>query len=173
MIDVQELISSISDLIISDIKTNLKDQGHNNTGSLLNSIDFKAYQAADTIVSDFFMNDYWNKVNYGVSASRIPYRRGSGAKKSKYIDALINYFLSKGYSDKESKSFAFATATIHKREGMPTKASSRFSKNGERTGFVTKVIDNNNNFDILSHEFMLRIDNFIDEMILNLTNYGN
>ena len=40
MIDVQELISTISDLIISDIKTNLKDQGHNNTGSLLNSIDF-------------------------------------------------------------------------------------------------------------------------------------
>lgn len=173
MIDVQELISTISDLIISDIKTNLKDQGHNNTGSLLNSIDFKAYQAADTIVSDFFMNDYWNKVNYGVSASRIPYRPGSGAKKRKYIDGLINYFQSKGLSDAESKRAAFATATIHKREGMPTKASSRFSKNGERTGFVTKVIDNNNNFDILSHEFMLRIDNFIDEMILNLTNYGN
>ena len=170
MINEKEIIEIISDLMKQDISTKLKEQGHNNTGSLLNSIDFKAYQAADTIVSDFFMNDYWNKVNYGVSASRIP---GSGAKKRKYIDDLINYFLSKGYSDKESKSFAFATATIHKREGMPTKASSRFSKNGERTGFVTKVIDNNNNFDILSHEFMLMIDNFIDEMILNLTNYGN
>jgi len=169
MIDVQELISTISDLIISDIKTNLKDQGHNNTGSLLNSIDFKAYQAADTIVSDFFMNDYWNKVNYGVSASRIPYRPGSGAKKSKYIDALINYFLSKGYSDKESKSFAFATATIHKRDGMPTKASSRFSKTGERTGFITKVIDSDNPYNIMLHEFELKLDTYIDDLINNLT----
>ena len=173
MINEKEIIEIISDLIKQDISTKLKEQGHNNTGSLLNSIYFKAYQAADNIVSYFLMNDYWNKVNYGVSASRIPYSPGSGTKKSKYIDGLINYFQSKGLSDAESKRAAFATANVHKREGMPTKASSRFSKNGERTGFVTKVIDNNNIFDILSHEFMLRIDNFIDEMILNLTNYGN
>lgn len=169
MIDVQELISTISDLIISDIKTNLKDQGHNNTGSLLNSIDFKAYQAADTIVSDFFMNDYWNKVNYGVSASRIPYRRGSGAKKRKYIDGLINYFQSKGLSDAESKRAAFATANVHKQDGMPTKASSRFSKTGERTGFITKVIDSDNPYNIMLHEFGLKIDTYIDDLINNLT----
>ena len=166
MIDVQELISTISDLIISDIKTKLKDQGHNNTGSLLNSIDFKAYQAADTIVSDFFMNDYWNKVNYGVSASRIP---GSGAKKRKYIDGLINYFQSKGLSDAESKRAAFATANVHKQDGMPTKASSRFSKTGERTGFITKVIDSDNPYNIMLHEFGLKIDTYIDDLINNLT----
>lgn len=169
MIDVQELISTISDLIISDIKTNLKDQGHNNTGSLLNSIDFKAYQAADTIVSDFFMNDYWNKVNYGVSASRIPYRRGSVAKQRKYIDGLINYFQSKGLSDAESKRAAFATANVHKQEGMPTKASSRFSKTGERTGFITKVIDSDNPYNIMLHEFELKLDTYIDDLINNLT----
>jgi hypothetical protein len=173
MINEKEIIEIISDLIKQDISTKLKEQGHNNTGSLLNSISYKITQTADSIITDFYMNNYGNIVDFGVRANRIPYRRGSGAKKSKYIDGLINYFQSKGLSDAESKRAAFATATIHKREGMPTKASSRFSKNGERTGFVTKVIDNNNNFDILSHEFMLRIDNFIDEMILNLTNYGN
>ena len=173
MINEKEIIEIISDLIKQDISTKLKEQGHNNTGSLLNSISYKITQTADSIITDFYMNNYGNIVDFGVRANRIPYRRGSGAKKSKYIDGLINYFQSKGLSDEESKRAAFATATIHKREGMPTKASSRFSKNGERTGFVTKVIDNNNNFDILSHEFMLRIDNFIDEMILNLTNYGN
>ncbi len=173
MINEKEIIEIISDLIKQDISTKLKEQGHNNTGSLLNSISYKITQTADSIITDFYMNNYGNIVDFGVRANRIPYRRGSGAKKSKYIDGLINYFQSKGLSDEESKRAAFATATIHKREGMPTKASSRFSKNGERTGFVTKVIDNNNIFDILSHEFMLRIDNFIDEMILNLTNYGN
>ena len=173
MINEKEIIEIISDLIKQDISTKLKEQGHNNTGSLLNSISYKITQTADSIITDFYMNNYGNIVDFGVRANRIPYWRGSGAKKSKYIDGLINYFQSKGLSAAESNRAAFATATIHKREGMPTKASSRFSKNGERTGFVTKVIDNNNNFDILSHEFMLRIDNFIDEMILNLTNYGN
>lgn len=173
MINEKEIIEIISDLIKQDISTKLKEQGHNNTGSLLNSISYKITQTADSIITDFYMNNYGNIVDLGVRAKRIRYRRGSGKEKSEYIDGLINYFESKGLSDEESKRAAFATANVHKQEGMPTKESSRFSKNGERTGFVTKVIDNNNNFDILSHEFMLRIDNFIDEMILNLTNYGN
>jgi hypothetical protein len=169
MINEKEIIEIISDLIKQDISTKLKEQGHNNTGSLLNSIDFNVYDAADTIVSDFFMNDYWNKVNYGVSASRIPYRPGSGAKKRKYIDGLINYFQSKGLSDAESKRAAFATANVHKQEGMPTKASSRFSKTGERTGFITKVIDSDNPYNIMLHEFELKLDTYIDDLINNLT----
>ena len=75
------------------------EQGHNNTGSLLNSISYKITQTADSIITDFYMNNYGNIVDFGVRANRIPYRRGSGAKKSKYIDGLINYFQSKGLSD--------------------------------------------------------------------------
>lgn len=169
MINEKEIIEIISDLIKQDISTKLKEQGHNNTGSLLNSISYKITQTADSIITDFYMNNYGNIVDFGVRANRIPYRRGSGAKKSKYIDGLINYFQSKGLSDAESKRAAFATATIHKREGMPTKASSRFSKTGERTGFITKVIDYDNPYNIMLHEFGLKIDTYIDDLINNLT----
>lgn len=169
MINEKEIIEIISDLIKQDISTKLKDQGHNNTGSLLNSISYKITQTADSIITDFYMNNYGNIVDLGVRAKRIPYRRGSGAKKSKYIDGLINYFQSKGLSDAESKRAAFATANVHKQDGMPTKASSRFSKTGERTGFITKVIDSDNPYNIMLHEFGLKIDTYIDDLINNLT----
>lgn len=169
MINEKEIIEIISDLIKQDISTKLKEQGHNNTGSLLNSISYKITQTADSIITDFYMNKYGNIVDFGVRANRIPYRRGSGAKKSKYIDGLINYFQSKGLSDAESKRAAFATANVHKQDGMPTKASSRFSKTGERTGFITKVIDSDNPYNIMLHEFGLKIDTYIDDLINNLT----
>lgn len=169
MINEKEIIEIISDLIKQDISTKLKEQGHNNTGSLLNSISYKITQTADSIITDFYLNNYGNIVDFGVRANRIPYRRGSGAKKSKYIDGLINYFQSKGLSDAESKRAAFATANVHKQDGMPTKASSRFSKTGERTGFITKVIDSDNPYNIMLHEFGLKIDTYIDDLINNLT----
>lgn len=169
MINEKEIIEIISDLIKQDISTKLKEQGHNNTGSLLNSISYKITQTADSIITDFYLNNYGNIVDFGVRANRIPYRRGSGAKKSKYIDGLINYFKSKGLSDAESKRAAFATANVHKQDGMPTKASSRFSKTGERTGFITKVIDSDNPYNIMLHEFGLKIDTYIDDLINNLT----
>lgn len=169
MINEKEIIEIISDLIKQDISTKLKEQGHNNTGSLLNSISYKITQTADSIITDFYMNNYGNIVDFGVRANRIPYRRGSGAKKSKYIDGLINYFQSKALSDAESKRAAFATANVHKQDGMPTKASSRFSKTGERTGFITKVIDSDNPYNIMLHEFGLKIDTYIDDLINNLT----
>ena len=169
MINEKEIIEIISDLIKQDISTKLKEQGHNNTGSLLNSISYKITQTADSIITDFYMNNYGNIVDLGVRAKRIPYRRGSGKEKSEYIDGLINYFQSKGLSDAESKRAAFATANVHKQDGMPTKASSRFSKTGERTGFITKVIDSDNPYNIMLHEFGLKIDTYIDDLINNLT----
>jgi hypothetical protein len=41
-----------------------------------------------------------------------------------------------GASDKEALGIAFAIASKHKREGMPTRASARFSQTGKRTGFI-------------------------------------
>jgi hypothetical protein len=48
-----------------------------------------------------------------------------------------------GKSEKEAKSIAFAIASKHKKEGMPTKTSARFSKTGKRTGFIEQALDKN------------------------------
>ena len=70
-----------------------------------------------------YVLDYMATINTGVTASRIPYSRGSGARSSQYIQGLTNYVKRRmGKSDKEAKSIAFAIASKHKKEGMPTKS---------------------------------------------------
>ena len=145
-------------------------------GSLLNSISYKITQTADSIITDFYLNNYGNIVDFGVRANRIPYRRGSGAKKSKYIDGLINYFQSNVLSDAESKRAAFATANVHKQDGMPTKASSRFSRTGERTGFITDAIKQGHNntgslLNSISYKITQTADSIITDFYMN--KYGN
>jgi hypothetical protein len=46
-------------------------------------------------------------------------------------------------SDKEAKSIAFAIASKHKKEGMPTIKSQKHSKTGRRTGFIEIALEKN------------------------------
>jgi hypothetical protein len=49
-----------------------------------------------------------------------------------------------GKSEKESKGIAFAIASKHKKEGMPTKNSViKHSKTGRRTGFIEIALEKN------------------------------
>jgi exonuclease V gamma subunit len=94
--------------------------------------------------------------NSGVTAARIPYTPNSGRPPSKYISGLIDYVQRRmGKSEKEAKSIAFAIASKHKKEGMPTKTSARFSKTGKRTGFIEQALDKN------SAKFIELIENAI------------
>jgi exonuclease V gamma subunit len=80
--------------------------------------------------------------NSGVTAARIPYTPNSGRPPSKYISGLIDYVKRRmRKSDKEAKGIAFAIASKHKKEGMPTKASARYSSTGKRTGFIEQALD--------------------------------
>ena len=133
------LIDDVLIFVKNELVKELKSQGHNNTGSLVSSIELVSKSIADDVVGEIYMNDYWEPLNTGVRANRIPYQRGSGKKSSKYIDGLIRYFQSKGLALNEAKNAAFATANKHKQEGMPTSASYRFSQNNKRIGFMDVV----------------------------------
>lgn len=129
-------------LIVGDLREKLAEQGHVNTGRLSKSLRFEIRLANDGIEGFVFFEEYGIYIDKGVAAERIPFSFGSGRSSSKYIKGLIQYFRQRGLPSKQAKSAAFATAVVHKREGMPTKASSRFSKTGERTGFLTKTVRN-------------------------------
>jgi hypothetical protein len=95
-----------------------------------------------TIVIEGYVPDYMDINNSGVTAARIPYTPNSGRPPSKYISGLIDYVKRRmGKSDKEAKGIAFAIASKHKKEGMPTKGSVRFSTTGKRTGFIEQALD--------------------------------
>lgn len=143
---IRDILRINGSAISEEIKAELKEQGHVHTGKLINSVKAGTSINGDEVSLNVTMLDYHVYLEHGVKASRIPFGgRRSGKKRSKYIEALINYFRQKGKSEKEAKGAAFATAHKHKREGMPTRSSYQYSANNRRTEFInesTKVSKN-------------------------------
>ena len=139
-IQLKKILANNGKGIVLEIQTELKQQGHYNTGRLFKSAKAEVIQNSEGANLDITMNDYHVFVEQGVKASRIPFAGRSGKNKtSKYIQGLVSFFTSKGLSRKEALSAAFATAYTHKSEGMPTKASSRFSESGRRLRFISEA----------------------------------
>lgn len=145
------------DLIQNSIK-NIRLQGHTLTGKLEKSIEVQVTQKVDTFIN-LLAESYGIPLNTGVSASRIPYRPKSGARSSEYIKGLQMFAKKRmRVSDKEALSIAFAIAKKHKKEGMPTRGSFRYSKNGKRTNF----------FDDAVNETLRRVDAYLNEFLVSV-----
>jgi hypothetical protein len=133
----------IAKAIITAIADEWIKQGHDMDGTAISKLFHTVeVQGAETIfrVYDGTKRGYMGILDKGVSADRIPYTPGQRrADRSAYIQGLIRFFKHPergGLSDEEAVSRAFATAAKHKKEGMPTRASSRFSQTGRRVDFV-------------------------------------
>lgn len=130
---------AIADRITRLIIEEWEAQGHNLTGEFIRQIDYEIKQEGDSVrllIYDNTERGYGKIIDDGVQADRIkyPYARAR-------IERLTNYGkLRIGLQDKEARSFAFAVATKHAREGMPLPSSRRFSKTGKRTKFVEDAI---------------------------------
>lgn len=144
MVDAQTVGKVIGEYLRSRLMIELREQGHNLSGALVGSIAHQVQVQANSISIRFEANDYGLIVNSGVPAERIPYTPGrrSGAKTSRYIQALISYAQRRmGLVGREATSAAFAIARKHAREGMPTRGSYRYSSNGRRTGWIDQIVD--------------------------------
>ena len=138
---IKDALDKTSLRAIAAFRRNIDTQGHNLTGRLKNSFRYETRATGSGLQSKIYSENYGGIVDQGVKASRIPFsgRRGRGGK-SKYIEGLKDYFIRRGRGASEALRAAFATAMVHRREGMPTRASYRFSRNGRRTNFITAEI---------------------------------
>jgi hypothetical protein len=153
---LQKLADEISVLAISVVANEWRLQGHELTGSAVKQMETMVRMEINTLIIEGFVPDYMAINNSGVTAARIPYTPNSGRPPSKYISGLIDYVQRRmGKSEKEAKSIAFAIASKHKKEGMPTKTSAKYSKTGKRTGFIEQALDKN------SQKFVELIENAI------------
>lgn len=146
MADKSELHSVLGAFLIEKLRAEFVAQGHNLSGSLVESIESKVEATAGGFAVRFYANDYGAVLNTGVSAERIPYTPGGARRggKSKYIQALIRYVQRRmNLRGKEATSAAFAIARKHAKEGMPTRDSYRHSTNGRRTGWIDAVLEAN------------------------------
>jgi hypothetical protein len=154
---LQKLADDISALAIEVIAMEWRAQGHELSGSAVKQMETLVKFEINTLVIEGLVPDYMAINNQGVPANRIPYYPGSGRKESEYIKGLMKYVQQRmGKSEKESKGIAFAIASKHKKEGMPTKNSViKHSKTGKRTGFIEQALDKN------SAKFVELIENAI------------
>ena len=140
--ELQILADSIAQMAIEAVANEWKAQGHNLTGSAIKNMETVIRMETDKIIIDGFVPEYMAINNKGVLATKIPYYPGSGRKESEYIKGLMKYAKQRfGASDKEAKGIAFAIASKHKKEGMPTIKSQKHSKTGKRTGFIDEALD--------------------------------
>lgn len=135
----QNILQKVDKQIKKSLSGELKAQGHYLTGGLERSIQGEIKDIADGASLEGTMASYGFILEHGTTPAKIPYQENSGAKSSKYISGLINYFKLRGLSEKEAKQAAFATAKVQKREGMPTANSYQHAKNNERKLFIEKT----------------------------------
>jgi len=124
-------------------------------------MDLIVEQTTERISFLLYSLPYGVYMESGVPATSIPYsgRSGSGGK-SAYIQALIGYAMKRMNLDQQqAKSAAFAIAETHRKRGMPTPASSRYSSTGSRTGWIEATMERNEAY---IREFMSR---FVYELI--------
>jgi len=134
------MFENLKTFVIIKLARELVAQGHRGSGRLIESLRGVVAKIPNGVEISIFAADYSKFVDQGVGSGRIPFsgRTGRGGV-SQYIQALIAYFRLKGSPD--PKAAAFATANTHRKEGMPTRASFRFSRTGERTDFIQETLD--------------------------------
>jgi hypothetical protein len=128
----KEVIEILAKEVRNSLVSEAELQGHKLTGKLEKNLTYEVVSSDDEATATIYGPDYAIYLNYGVSAERVRYP----------IRVMIEYFTKRGLPMKEATSAAWATRAKHKKEGMPTKASQRFSKNGNRTGFLDDGLKN-------------------------------
>lgn len=106
-------------------------QGHKQTGRAAASMEIEVESKSGAIIGKVVGEDYMLTVDAGVKPGKVKYR----------IQVMIDYFRRWGLPLKEATSAAWATRTIHLREGIPTRGSYAFSRTGKRKGFIMDGAD--------------------------------
>jgi len=130
---MQTAFRKVGEVINAEIVKQVEQQGHHMTG---------AFEASLEVVTDNnsvsgLGEKYGIYLNLGVKASEIkhPFARAR-------IQGLTRFAqIRMGVNEKEATSIAYAIATAHARDGMPTQGSYRYSKNGKRTDMVEDAIE--------------------------------
>lgn len=146
---VADSLEKVMKTLQRKLQKELQQQGHVLTGALRDSIQYSIkYSAgitAGTVIAEMTALDYGMIVEVGVPANKIPYggRTGKGGT-SKYIQGLVRFWqIKKGLGEREALRAAFATAAVHKREGMPSRGSYGYARNGERKNWIKNTLANN------------------------------
>ena len=136
---IQEAFLNSLEIYSTFGKNELREQGHNASGDLIESIEgVPTNLDIQSLEANIMALEYHVFVNEGVSASNIPFGGTGGGGTSDYIQALWDwtFLIDRSLNERERWGWVFGTAHKHSVEGMPTRKSYAHSSNGRRTMWV-------------------------------------
>jgi hypothetical protein len=134
------LLKQIANLSINAVAIEWKNQGHNLTGNAIQQLETRIVEQGNSTIIQGYMIDYMAELNEGTKAKDIP--RPGTAEYDRLIVKLSDYARKRGMTGRRTyEQIAKAIVSVWYRENKPTKASSRFSKSGKRTGFIEIALD--------------------------------
>jgi len=134
-------LNRFEDMMKYQLMHEWKAQGHYMTGKAVETIEFKAKEVRGAFEISLYALPYATYLERGILPQHIPFGGKTGKTKSMYIEGLRQYVEKRmGITGKKALSIAFAIAHTHKREGMPSKKSMRFSSTGKRTEWINDTM---------------------------------
>lgn len=123
---INKAVNKLNQSLVKELAT----QGHRLTGALERSIigGYSIVEQNNNVEGNGFALDYALDLENGGKIN--------GSYKD-HVGKMVTYFKLRGLSDEEALKAAILTSDRHKKEGIPTEASKRFSKTGERKHFIS------------------------------------
>lgn len=127
MTDLRNIYKRGGPRLMQELKKELRAQGHFNTGKLESSFSSNVKVTGDEVQLTGLAIDYAGILSDGTRPEKAS---------MKQFHFVKEFFMSKGVGEKKAGAYAAMTIRKWMREGMSTKASVRFSKNGRRLNFI-------------------------------------
>lgn len=132
MNDLRKIFFTPDKILRKELQKELREQGHHNTGALEQSFTSNVAIEGDKVILSGYALNYGGILNDGTRPEKAS---------MKQFHFVKEFFLSKGYNEKKAGAYAAMTINKWMKEGMSTKASRRFSKNGRRSRFIDQVAE--------------------------------
>jgi hypothetical protein len=133
--DFVDLMNAVLQDAAAELIVEIEQQGHNNTGKLVDSVEVNLTFQGGKIVGEVSALRYLDYINRPLKWTKEGPSEGQ-------IDGLKAWWKAKGKSEEEAQSAAWAVAwnqikrSKEGKVGMPSPNSFKFSKNGKRIGAI-------------------------------------
>ena len=132
--EARAILERLADYLAGQIGLELVAQGHNNTGTLIESVRVDLVETLTGVVLIASNLDYGQYINDGRKPGTMP-----------PVSALAKWVMQRGIASeqREVNSIAWAIAIAIKKQGSPTRGAYKYSKNGKRTNWIGQVLEAN------------------------------
>ena len=132
--EARAILERLADYLAGQIGLELVAQGHNNTGTLIESVRVDLVETLTGVVLIASNLDYGQYINDGRKPGTMP-----------PVSALAKWVMQRGIASeqREVNSIAWAIAIAIKKQGSPTRGAFKYSKNGKRTDWIGQVLEAN------------------------------